>query len=337
MSVTIRDVAREAGVSTSTVSRAFTRPDKVSDDTRARIIDVATQLGFSVSRSATALKTGKTSRIALLLHDRPSIWFNSHIYDGLHSVLYPEGYDIAVIPINKPAERQIFFESLPVRRNADAVIVPSFNIVASEIQQLETLDMPIVGINNASRDGLDAGVAINDENAMRLMVNHLISLGHRRIAYVGLDPRARLTFSVSNRLRGFREAIKQSPAPIEAIELVADENDTHADGPFTELLGLGRMPTAICCQQDNIAIPLMLKLQRYGYDIPRDISITGLDDSTYAEDIGLTTMHQDPVLMARIVARKVLALIDGENVPQPFEEYPVKMVLRSSTAPVQDM
>ena len=115
MKASIQDVAAKAGVSISTVSRSFTRPELVSKKTRLKVMAIAEQLDFQISRSATALKSGQSLRIALLLSDPVTTWFNSHVFLGLNSVLQERGYDISIYTINTFEARKELFETLPVR------------------------------------------------------------------------------------------------------------------------------------------------------------------------------------------------------------------------------
>ena len=151
MATSIQDVAREAGVSISTVSRSFTRPDLVSAKTRERVLAIADKLNFSLSRSAAALKSGRSLRIAVLMSGHIRLWFTASVIEGLNEVLHTQGYDISVFQISSIEERKEFFEMLPVRRNADAVIVASFDIDNNEIAQLASVGVPIVGSIQSNR------------------------------------------------------------------------------------------------------------------------------------------------------------------------------------------
>lgn len=191
----------------STVSRTFAKPDLVLTETRERVMAAARKLDYHISRSAAALKSGQSFRVALLTSESIATWFNATVYAGLSSVLQPAGYDIAVFPMANTDDRRAFFETLPVRRNADAVIVSSFDIDPAEVGQLKRMGVPIVGVNIPSPDGFDAGVSIDDRAAERTAVEHLVALGHRRIAFVGYGESTDLQdlrFSASARLRGER-------------------------------------------------------------------------------------------------------------------------------------
>lgn len=332
MSASIQDVAQAAHVSISTVSRSFTRPDLVSAKTREKVLRIADELNFSLSRSAAALKSGRSLRIALLMSDHIKLWFSASVIEGLNQVLHAEGYDISIFQISSIEERKEFFDMLPVRRNADAVIVASFDIDNDEIAQLATIGVPIVGINSvlAKERGFTAAVNIDDVQGSRLAARHLISLGHRNIAYVKTSREVSLHFSVQQRFDSFMDSCRAEG--VEPRVLVANEDRDRISHIVTQLLSLDEMPTAIACQEDGIAIPLLFQLERNGLSVPGDVSIIGYDDSFYSHDVGLTTIRQDPVDMAERAARMTLDLIDGRTPDEPFQLFPAQLVVRASTA-----
>ena len=326
-----------AEVSVSTASRAFSRPNMVSPKTRARIIQVADSLGFSLSRSANTLRNGRTYRVALLMNDKPSLWFNAKTIEGLAETLRKGFYDISLYPIEDSGSSRRFFEDLPVKRNVDAIVVNSFAINSEQSERLMELNVPIMGINTPNWEGFAASSGIDDEHAMYLAAKHLINLGHRNIIYVEFNPGHDLRFSASRRLKGFMLACSQSADPVHyVIEQISrkeidDNGDIHPDLLLDRIMSSEDRPSAICCQQDGIAIPLLCGLRRYGIEVPRDMSIVGIDDSTYAQDMGLTTVHQDPTAAARNVGEKLLTLLDGGTLEHPFETMPCNLVVRSST------
>lgn len=132
----IREVAKAAGVSISTVSRAFTRPELVSERTRRKVLETADKLDFNISRSATSLKSGQSYRVAMLMNEEITSWFNTEVFAGIESVMHNAGYDVSLFQHVDTAEnRRDFFTNLPVRRNVDAVFVTSFGVDPKEIQQ----------------------------------------------------------------------------------------------------------------------------------------------------------------------------------------------------------
>ena len=247
-SSSIQDVAQLAHVSISTVSRSFTRPDLVSKATRDKVMKAADKLNFSISRSAAALKTGRALRIAVLVSGRLNLWFSSSIIEGLNEVFHDEGYDISIYQMSSTEERSEFFDMLPVRRNVDAVIVISFDIASNEIEQLRSIDVPIIGINSSLPEerGFNAAVRIDDKQGSELAARHLMTLGHRDIVYIRSDREVTLHFSVQGRYESFMACCRANG--VEPRVLVTDAGRNRISKVVTQLLSLDHMPTAIACR-----------------------------------------------------------------------------------------
>ena len=331
----IREVAKAAGVSISTVSRAFTRPELVSERTRRKVLETADKLDFNISRSATSLKSGQSYRVAMLMNEEITSWFNTEVFAGIESVMHNAGYDVSLFQHVDTAEnRKEFFTNLPVRRNVDAVFVTSFGVDPKEIQQLKRIHVPIIGINTPSIDGFDASISIDDENGMYTATQHLLNLGHKHIVYACSAASESMDSSIDARGRGFIRACEnvEKRRELNWQVVTVPRGRAFADSALSALLALDEFPDAICCQIDMMAIPLMLKLERYGHRTPRDYSIIGFDDSPYADTVNLTTMKQDPFKMGRSAAQKAIKLINGEEPEKPHEIVQPTLMLRESDA-----
>ncbi|WEV65709.1 MULTISPECIES: LacI family DNA-binding transcriptional regulator [unclassified Bifidobacterium] len=332
---TIEDVAKLSGVSIATVSRTFKHPELVAEKTRKKIKSVAKDLDFSISRSAMILQAGKTYRIALLFNERPSTWFNAHIYEGLNAVLQPAGYDITLQRIVSSDDRHKFFETLPIRRNVDAVIVASINISENDSARLHSMKVPIVGINAVPEDAFNLSIRIDDRQSMRLATQHLISIGHRNIAFIayqyGQEDIGTLNFTTNFRIQGFKDACEEAGIKPTIINVRRGEN--VIDNVLTSLFQLQPTPTAICCQQDSLVVPLVPRLEQFGYRVPDDISIISVDDSDFAREMGLTEIRQDPTEMAQTIATRLLAMLEGQEVDVKHQILPTQIVFRNSTRP----
>ena len=231
-----------------------------------------------------------------------------------------------------PKTARDFFTNLPVRRNVDAVFVTSFGVDPKEIQQLKRIHVPIIGINTPTQNGFDATISIDDEDGMFTAAQHLINLGHKNIVYVCSDAVDSINSSIDARGQGFIRACKTMEASHDFKWRVVSvpRGKTFADSALTALLALDEFPDAICCQMDMMAIPLVLRLERYGHHTPSDYSIIGFDDSPYADTVSLTTMRQDPYAMGRAAAQKAMKLIEGEPLENPYEIVRAQLVLRGT-------
>lgn len=177
------DVAREAGVSVSTVSRALRGVSTVSPHTRSRVEQAARELSFALSRSASSLVTGKTRRVAVLMPDLPRApWFLGTVLTAMADVLSEAELDLLVYVVGNKSERASFFDRLPARRNADALLVVSFILSQEERQRLDDLDVPVVFVSQHAVSR--ASVYIDDAEGARKGMQHLLNLGHRRIAHL---------------------------------------------------------------------------------------------------------------------------------------------------------
>ena len=333
MKASISEVARQSGVSVATVSRSFTRPELVSEATRAKVLKAAESLNFAVSRAPGTLKSGQSLRIALLIGSADIEWFTAGIMSGLNAVLREEGYDLVLYPIDSLETRKDFFADLPLRRNADAVIVSSFDILPEEVTRLKSMNIPVVGINVSSPSGFSASVSIDDGTGIGLAVRHLHTLGHTNIMYILESFGSSLSFSSQLRVTGFIKACEKLDIHQQVLQV--DDDDTCINAAMTALLGQQEPATALCFHQDSLAVPFLFQIRKYGMDVPKDISITGFDDSTFAEEVGLTTVRQDPRALGMITAKKTLALIRGEHVDAAHQTVPVELILRHTTTRAQ--
>ena len=181
--VSIHDVARSSGVSTATVSRALRGLPNVSVSTRERVQDAADALGYVPSPTASALSSGRTGAVAVVV---PSLtrWFYTEVVEGVDATLHQEGYDTLLVDLAiGPGERERLFSHTLLRKRADAVIALGIRFTDAERRELQSLPVPVV-IVGAPVPGIRS-IGIDDAAASRLALSHLIGLGHRRIGHIG--------------------------------------------------------------------------------------------------------------------------------------------------------
>lgn len=338
MKPTIADVAKLAGVSQATVSRALRGIDKVTPQTRQKVFEAAQQLRFTLSKHASSLASGKNMRIMLLTTGKLNEWFNANVLQGVYDVLNPAGYDIAPSYIITQSDADELFQRVSITSNIDAIIIASFQISDDMWQYLQHGHVPIVGVDIPSQKYCDGSVGIDNADGMRKAVQLLQSLGHSTIGFVTDYLPEDMVYSTVERAYAFSQAarefgIDKEHAPI--ISLPRYEHMYSAEQIATELvarvLGLATRPSALCVESDASAIALMKALRKQHIRVPQDISIIGFDNANIADIADLTTLEQDPYVMGAKAAEKTLALLRGLPLERAHELMPARIVLRSTT------
>jgi LacI family transcriptional regulator, repressor for deo operon, udp, cdd, tsx, nupC, and nupG len=330
----IVDVARRAGVSVATVSRALRGLPNVSVETRERVLSAAHELEYTASPLAAALVTGRTRSVGVIAADTDS-WFFAQVLRGLEEGLRDDGYDLVLHVLPAGARRELFFTGLPVRRRVDALVVAGLRLTDAELHILRQLRLPIACVAEAL-DGVHTE-RIDNEAAARLAVEHLIGLGHTRIAMIGGDPEGPQQSAPAARTRGYRTALAAAglaPGP------VRDGGFTPAGGvvAMTDLLHCAEgPPSAVFCQSDEMAFGALQALQRARIRVPDEISVVGFDDHELAAAFELTTIGQPISGQGAAAARWLTAGLDAlptlDPPPGGDAVHPVRLVRRGSTAP----
>ena len=326
------DVARLAGVSVATVSRALRGSPLVSVETTARVAAAAEELSFAISRAASGLASGRLGRIGVLVGGPLQTWFSGTVLDGVYTRLAQDDVELAIFRARDSAERDAFFTRLPARRNVDALIVASFALTAAERTRLQALDLPLVYLNQ--RVGGVPSVAIDDVDGMRQGVRTLLDLGHRRIAFVqtALD-RPGFDFSSARRVQGYHEAMAEAGVAEEDRILLSAPHPEAGDVVARAVLALTERPTALAVDSDDLALNVLVALDEVGIRAPRDISAIGFDDHAYAARMGLSTVAQPVDALGTSAADVALRLAAGETPVPPDVLVPTRVVLRRTTGP----
>lgn len=321
----IDDVARAAGVSTATVSRALSGRGRISDATRARVRAAADELGYVVSASASSLASGRTHSIGVLvpLLDR---WFFAQVLDGIASVLTPRGYDITLYNLtDDPAQRRAVLDTSLRRQRIDGLITVDVRLNADEAIAVAALEVPVVGLG-ASTPSLTT-LAVDDMAVARLATQHLLDLGHRRIAHVGaVHAPAGATDVPSLRRQGFMDAV--AAAGGEALFAQGDFTIESGYRAGVELLDASQRPSAIFAASDEMAFGALFAARERGLSVPEDISIVGVDGHEQSAFFDLTTVEQFPHAQGERAADAVLARLDGRTFAS---DLPVRLIARSSS------
>jgi LacI family transcriptional regulator, repressor for deo operon, udp, cdd, tsx, nupC, and nupG len=350
--VGIVDVARRAGVSPATVSRALRGLPNVSRETRTKVLTAADELGYAASPLASALATGRMRSVGVVL---PSAgrWFFAEVIGGIEAALRRHGYDLVLHVLADEGRRQEFFASLPVRRRVDALLLVALDVDADEAALLHELGIPLAWVGEPV-EGVH-GELVDDTEAARIAVRHLVERGHRRVASIGGDLTAsRPSGPARRRNAGYRGALAE--AGLEATPGWTRDGGFTPEGGYraaTQLLAVdaGERPTALFCQSDEMAFGALGAVRALGLRCPQDVSVVGVDGHELAATFDLTTVAQPVHDLGAQAARWIVARLaeDADDEDDEDEDaelqgiaptddeaphvHPVQLVVRGSTAP----
>ncbi|MEQ4499289.1 LacI family DNA-binding transcriptional regulator [Nocardioides kribbensis] len=335
----IHDLAREVGVSTATVSRALRGLPRVSESTRERVLEAAVRLGYVPSPHAVGLASGGQTRSVAIVVPFVTRWYFAAVVHGAEQVLREQGYDLLLYNLaGDSAARHRVLRTQVLTKRVDAVLVVGLGPTAEEIAAMQRQGSPVVTLGARVEEW--SSVRIDDVEASRTAMRHLLDLGHRRIAFVGGLGEDGLDFTTPTaRLEGYRSSLHDVGLPLDpALEL---------DGRFTldggvdcgrAVAAMDQRPTAVFCASDEMAIGLMSALREAGLRVPEDVSVVGVDDHEMARFFDLTTVRQPVHEQGRIAAQQILRSLGGADGPAEVApehvELATELVVRATTAAV---
>jgi DNA-binding LacI/PurR family transcriptional regulator len=329
MAVKMEDLARTAGVSRSTISRALAGSPRVKPETRTRIQRLAADMGYLPNSVARSLATKRTYNLGVLLLDITEA-FVSELVREMETVAREAGYQLLLVHCGYEVQQiRVSFDIL-LERQVDAVIVADRVITDIFLPPLQERDVPLVVMNVKD---LPYSVLVDNQGSAREGVEYLLDLGHQRIAYIG-SPRARV--ESAERQAGYEQALLSrgiSPDP----KLIVTPTDWRAAEAGRQgvhvLCGLPRLPTAVFCFNDLTAFGAMAEISAMGLNVPQDISVLGFDDNLLSPYMipALTTMAQPKALLAKFAVENALQALAGQP-PQHREALPCRLMVRASTA-----
>lgn len=328
----IADVARLAGVSKSTASRALTGGGYVSDGTRRRVTDAAASLGYVPTTSAVSLATGRTRTIALIV-PKVNRWYFGAIVEGVEKSLIPHGYDLTLY-VAEPGsrDRESLYSTYLARKRFDGIVAVALEPDDSDLERLIAIDKPTVSIGNALGDVVTLG--LDNIAITRIITEHLITLGHTDIAFVGSTPPTDAPArDVDERSIGYRNAMRDNglDVRIRAVPSTLTITDAYA-AAASFLADAASRPTGVVAACDEVAIGVIIAARRLGISVPTQLSVVGIDGHDYAEMFALTTVEQYPHAQGTEAARLLMSMIEGD-VPPLRTSADTRLVVRASTAP----
>lgn len=327
---TIYDVAKLADVSITSVSRMLNAPDKVSLETRDRIIAAIDQLGFVPKAEARARALRQTGRLGVITPFFTAPSFVQRLR-GIASALSKKNYELVIYTVESATHLESYFTSLPLTGNLDGLIVMSLPVSDANVRRLMMHNLPTVLIEYPHPE-LNS-VVIDDVEGGRMAVEHLVQKGHKRIAFLGdTDLPEYALHPVGLRLAGFRQAMEAAGLPVpEDFVRLAPYIQEQTRLSAAELLNLPEPPTAIFAATDFQALGVVKAARQLGFRVPEQLAIVGFDDLDLAEFADLTTIRQHLDESGRLAVELLISGIKDHDRPVRHINLPLQLIERLTT------
>ena len=330
---TIADVAARSGVSTATVSRVLSGAAPASQGTRERVLSAVRDLDYRPSGVARALKRAETRTIGLLITDIGNPFF-PQIVRAVEDEAHARGLGVVLCNASDDPTRELAYLELLLERRVDGLIVASARTTRRLASLLSRVPMPVVLVNAATRGSSLPGITTAHRRGARLAAEHLLQLGHRRIAHISAP--FRHAAAARLRMAGVTDALVA--AGLEASTLLVVDGDEHVDGgarAMEVLLAERDAPTGVVCYNDLTAVGALRGARAAGLRVPEDLSIVGFDDIEIASwtDPPLTTVRQPTEAMGRWAVERLTEALGGNAVADEHVTLEPALVVRGSSGP----
>lgn len=334
----IRDVAIAAGVSTATVSRALSAPDRVSETTRASVLKAIEETGYRINHAARNLRRRQAGGIVVLVPNLANPFF-SQILSGITAAMATSGYNVLIADTRRAGEGDHRIADYLHNNRSDGLIVLDADLPSDVLSVSETTvrHPPIVFACEWLDGDPRPTVTIDNVEGARLAIGHLADLGHTRIGHLMGPPDNILTIT---RRHGARAALTEGALEIrEDWFFTGDFSLASGAAAADRWLALEERPSAVFCASDAMACGFIGALHQHGVSVPRDVSVVGFDDIEIAAHFvpSLTTIAQPRALIGETAAKTLLGLIEtsqnGDATPAISQTLPVRLVVRESAAP----
>ncbi|MBX7214127.1 MAG: LacI family transcriptional regulator [Thermoflexales bacterium] len=336
--VTIKDIARRAGVSKTAVSFAFNVPGRLSARTTQRILDVARELGYMPNPIARSLNTRRTNALGLLvpqdISDLLANPFFTALLSGIGSVCKREGLSLMIVPPRRGSLVDATYAAL-----VDGCIVTGLDADDDAVKALRQRNIPFVMMDTDAPDGV-ACVNIEDAAGARLAMRHLLELGHRAITVVAFESYfgvpEKYTGTLKHRFDGVRAALVEHGLSPRDPRITTFEAPCSAEGgaqALERVLALRPVPTAVLTLSDAIAHGMIEAAISRGLQVPRDLSVIGYDGVEVwgRTSPTLTTVRQPAREKGRLATDMLMTLLRGETLARPRVSLPIELIVGQST------
>ena len=328
----IVEIAKKAGVSPATVSRALRGMHHVNERTRKRIIDAAQLLDYPIRPDLLPASASHRTNTIGVIAPYLSRWYFSQALAGVEQALREAGIDLLLYNFAQVDARKRVFQQKKLVGKVDGLIVISLPPTDREFEQILGLGIPVslLGVP----DSRCSCVSIDDVKGGEIAAQHLVDMGHRNIAIMSGQEEQAFNFQVARqRKQGFLNILKQNDIEFDdSNEIFADFDSHTSELAMDEFLRRKKLPTAIFCESDEMAFGVIKSIRKKGLRVPEDISVVGFDDHEFAATVGLTTVAQPVQFLGQLAASQIMARIEKPESNTNQMKVPTSLVVRDSVS-----
>jgi DNA-binding LacI/PurR family transcriptional regulator len=321
----LQDVATEAGVSTASASLVLRGAPGPSGATRERVLEAAARLGYRPDRAASSLARRRSRLIGVVMDVRST--FHAQLVEDVHEAADEHGYDLVLSTVTGTRDEDRAVETLLDSR-CEALVMLGPETPAVRLSALDR-QLPVVAVGRpAPSAGVDV-VRAADEEGVGLAVDHLVGLGHRRIAHIDGGPGV----IPAGRRRGYQQAMRRHRLGAHVQVVAGDHGEESGARAARLLVAAERPPTAVITYNDHSAVGVLDTLLRSGIDVPGEVSVVGYDDSPLARlaHIDLTTVSQDSRQLMQHAVAVLVERLDGDRTEHREVLVVPRLVVRGTT------
>lgn len=330
-SLKMADVAREAGVAVSTVSRALAYPDRINQKTRDRVLEAASRLGYTPNLAARNLRLGSTRMVLIVLPPRTITSVTNISLRGIDRVLMDAGYSLIIGNLDREAATERHVLGLAQGGTIDGAIVLSSRLPVADGRSLRDVGIPIVGVHNDLSGDAVPSIVSDERAAMAALTRHFLALGHRSFFYIsGPDG----SYHNAERAAGIADALDAAGPGVSLQQCEGDYELESGRRAAEHYLGLAERPTAVLAANDEMAMAFLYMMRLHGLNVPGDVAVSGFDGVLMGDYVApnLTSVRQPFFEMGQCAASTLLSILNGDTAVPLRQTMPCTLLIKESSA-----